>query len=151
MSQVAKDKSGDAPRRKGRQSARQSRHRKGLVVQLPHLSTLDLRTRAARVVFELRDELIADLGGQDNLSAMEMQLVDRAALTGAQLESMTAGWLKGKPFDVSDYSTLANVQSRALSALGLKKRLKTVTSRLDQHLARKRDEKVEKVAKEMFA
>ena len=59
-------------------------------VRLKTLADLDRRTTAARVVFELRDSLAADLGGKANLSVMKLELIDNVACLGAMLKDTAA-------------------------------------------------------------
>ncbi|TIW47958.1 MAG: hypothetical protein E5V71_02900, partial [Mesorhizobium sp.] len=66
-------------------------------VRLKTLDDLDRRTTAARVVFELRDNLAADLGGKANLSVMKLELIDNVACLGAMLKDAAASYITGQP------------------------------------------------------
>ncbi|TIM06648.1 hypothetical protein [Mesorhizobium sp.] len=72
-------------------------------VRLKTLADLDRRTTAARVVFELRDSLAADLGGKPNLSVMKLELIDNVACLGAMLKDAAANYLEGEPIDINEF------------------------------------------------
>jgi hypothetical protein len=73
----------------------------------------------------------ADLGGGDQLSTGERQIVQRAALTGALAEDLEARWLAGEEIDPALYATLGNAQRRLFEALGLSRRPRDVSARRD--------------------
>jgi hypothetical protein len=91
-------------------------------VRLLTLGCLDGRTNAAKAARALIADLESDLGGADRLSAAERALVVRAAVAGAMVEHMEATWLSGGDYDVLTYTTLAKLQLRLLTALGLRPR-----------------------------
>jgi hypothetical protein len=126
--------------------ARERRHRKGLKIQLPQLSALDRRTRAFQLVLEARGRLLSDLGGEAVLSAMQIQLIDRAAVLAVVLEAAEAEWLQGKSFDLSAYVTGANALNRLLGALGLKRVARDVTPGFRDLIARRSHEKATEAA-----
>ena len=71
---------------------RQTRTRQGKA-RLLTLDALDSRTAAAKAARHLIDTLTADMGGDDQLSAGERQLVQRAAMTvRSSPTSRRAGW-----------------------------------------------------------
>lgn len=106
-------------------------------LRLLTLADLDSRTRAARQARELMDSIETDLGGSERLSAAERQIVQRAAVTGALLESMEAHWLSGDGIDLQAYLPAANAQRRLLESLGLQRRTKDVTPSLSEYLSRR--------------
>jgi hypothetical protein len=61
-----------------------------LKTKLATLAQLDGRTVAARQARDMMADIEADLGGRDQLSTGELQLIQRAAITGAILEDMEA-------------------------------------------------------------
>ncbi|MCF6099827.1 hypothetical protein [Mesorhizobium muleiense] len=108
----------------------------GQKVRLKTLDDLDRRTTAARVVFELRDSLAADLGGKPNLSVMKLELIDNVACLGAMLKDAAANYLEGKPIDINEFMSLTNAQRRLLADLGLERRaLKDITPSLRDYAA----------------
>jgi hypothetical protein len=92
------------------------------------LDHLDGRTSSARAARDLMADIESDLGGADMISAAERQIIQRAAITGAILESMEAEWLAGGQIDMAVYVPLANLQRRHLEAVGLKRAPRDVTS-----------------------
>ena len=110
--------------------------------RLLSLNDLDGRTNAAKSARALIADLESDLGGSDQLSAAERELVRRSALAGAMLQDMEVKWLSGLGIEVAAYTTLANSQSRMLNMLGLRRRAKDVTPPdLKTYLARNDSEK----------
>jgi hypothetical protein len=95
---------------------RRSRTRKGKA-RLLTLASLDLRTAAAQTAHALIASLVNDLGGSDRLSAGELQLVTRAALTGAIVGDFEARWVAGQQVALGDYLAAVNVQRRVLTTL----------------------------------
>ena len=113
----------------------------GRKVRLRTLADLDRRTNAAKATFDLRDRLVADLGGSDHLTAMHMEIIDNVAVMGAMLKDAAAGYLTGEPTDIAEYTTLANAQRRLLADLGLERRSRDITPSLGEYLATKAAEK----------
>jgi hypothetical protein len=102
------------------------RSRRGAKTRLRSLADLDGRTAAYRRTCELISAVEADLGGADQLSTGERQIIQRAALTGALAEDLEARWLDGEDIDPALYATLGNAQRRLLEALGLQRRARLV-------------------------
>ena len=107
-------------------------------VRLLCLADLDGRTRSAQLVGRTIDALVADLGGDDALSAAEHLIVRRAAIAGAMSEDLAARWLTGDPVDPAIFATLANVERRQLETVGIKRRARNVTPSLTDYLAQRR-------------
>jgi hypothetical protein len=106
--------------------------------RLLSLADIDQRTTAYRRTSELIGALEADLGGADQLSVAERQLIRHAAVTGALLEDQAARWLAGEAIDPALYATLGNHQRRLFETVGLKRVARDVTSTLHGYLASKR-------------
>lgn len=96
-------------------------------VKLLTLDELDGRTTAAKRVRETRAEVIADLGGEANLSTMERIAVDNVAMLDAMLKDASARWLMGEALDVSVIATLQNTFNRTATAIGWQRRARDVT------------------------
>src|SRR5262245_29003868 len=95
---------------------------------------IDRRTASYRETRRLIGAIANDLGGYDELSTGEQQLVQRAAVLGAILVDMEAQWLRGeRPFDMLGYCTVINAQRRIFEAVGLRRRARDVTT-LTQYL-----------------
>jgi hypothetical protein len=108
-------------------------------VRLLTLKDLDRRTRAYQRVKETRAEVIADLGGEDQLSTFERIAADNVAMLDAMLKDVSARWLQGEAIDVADIATLQNTFNRTAAALGWQRRSRDVTPSLDAYLRAKDD------------
>jgi len=95
--------------------------------RLRTLADVDRRTRAGQAAFRLRDDLAADLGGWDCLSAMQRELVENTAVLGAMLKDASACYLSGDPVDLAEFMALTNAQRRLLSDLGLERKQRDVS------------------------
>jgi hypothetical protein len=112
---------------------RRSRTRKGKA-RLLTLDYLDMRTAAAQTARNLIASLITSLGGEDQLSAGQRQLVTRAALIGAIIADFEARWVAGQDVALAEYFAAVNVQRRCLTALGLERRARDVSPTLSDIL-----------------
>jgi hypothetical protein len=99
------------------------------------LADLDCRTAAYRETTRLIAEIEADLGGADQLSTGERQLVQRAGVMGALLSDIETRWIRGEPVDPAAYCTTVNAQRRVLETIGLHRRPKDVVPDLRTYLA----------------
>lgn len=104
-------------------------------VRLLTLDDLDGRTRAAQRVRETRAEVIADLGGEGNLSTLERIAVDNVALLDAMLKDASARWLLGEALDVATIATLQNTFNRTAGAIGWERRQRDVTPDVRGYMA----------------
>ncbi len=75
-------------------------------VKLRGLAAIDMRTVAAREMLAFRDELVAALGGDTELSPQRRKLVDLATRASLYLDHLDA-WLAGQ-------QTLVNRRSRSV-------------------------------------
>ncbi len=91
-------------------------------VQLRGLAAIDMRTVAAREMLAFRDELIAALGGDTEVSPQQRKLVDLAARASLYLDHLDA-WLAGQ-------QTLVNRRSRSVLPVLLQRQS------IAEHLAR---------------
>jgi hypothetical protein len=103
--------------------------------RLLSLHGLDKRTPAYLETKKLIGEIEADLGGADQLSAAERQIVQHAALLGAMLVDMEVRYLAGQAIDTSEYGFLIGVQQRLFQVLGVQRRQRDVTPSIDEYLA----------------
>ena len=104
--------------------------------QLLSLDDLDHRSRSARLANQLVADLVADMGGEDNINAAQYEIIRRAALLGAVCGDIEATWLTTKDGDLSLLGTLADRQRRMLESLGLHhaRKPRDVTPSLKQYL-----------------
>lgn len=91
-------------------------------VALRGLAAIDMRTVAAREMLAFRDELIAALGGDTEVSPQQRKLVDLAARASLYLDHLDA-WLAGQ-------QTLVNRRSRSVLPVLLQRQS------IAEHLAR---------------
>jgi hypothetical protein len=106
--------------------------------RLKTLDHLDHRTIASKRAFELIKAIGRDLTGSDDdtqLTEGTKQLIQRAAILGAMIESNEAAWLGGDAVDLSNYFVALNTQRRILVTLGLERRCRDVSPNLEQYLA----------------
>jgi hypothetical protein len=89
---------------------------------------LDGRTGAARAVRELVASIESDLGGSDQLSAGQRQLVQRAGVLGAFIEDAEVRWASGQPINVAEYLAAINAQRRVLVTIGLERKARDAGS-----------------------
>ena len=87
-----------------------------------------------------------DLGGRENLTEAQLQIVRRCAMLSAQCELMESQAVEGQPLNAVAYGTLTGHLVRALNALGLKRESVDVTPALHQYLETLRAETQDAVA-----
>lgn len=106
--------------------------------------TIDRRTAVGKALAAWRTDLLADLGGIENVSTQELALVEEAVKTKLILDSVDA-WLLSQPTlinkrnrsvlpAVRDRQSLVNTLRGLLGDLGLSRRAKATLS-LGQYLA----------------
>jgi hypothetical protein len=85
---------------------------------------LDGRTRAAQFFDSVRDDVIRDLGGEDQLNAVQRQLVD--AFVGASLvvNDMSTRSMLGESIDVEKLSNAMSTLLRLSRMLGVSLEIK---------------------------
>jgi hypothetical protein len=103
-------------------------------VRLLTLSDLDGRTRAAQYVREMKSEVLSDLGGEEQLSTMEMAAVEHVSVLDAMVKDAAARWLKGEPIEVASIATLVNTFNRTAGVLGWQRRSRDVTPHLNDYI-----------------
>ena len=106
--------------------------------RLLSLHDLDRRTAAYRRTVDLIEAIEGDLGGADQLSTGQRQIVQRIGLMCALSESLEARWLSGEEIDPAIYCAIANAQKRLLELVGLRRVPRDVTPSLTDYL-RSRD------------
>jgi hypothetical protein len=114
---------------------------------------MDQRTTAAKALRAWRAEIVADLGGRENVTTAQLALLDEAVLTKLVLASVNA-WLMAQPSLVSgrNRGVLPAVLHRnqlvatlkgLLETLGLERRARQVPS-LQEYLATKSESPADK-------
>jgi len=105
-------------------------------VKVRGLGAIDRRTAAAQALLAWRRELVADLGGEDSISAQQRALVELAARTRLYVDSLDA-WIMEQPSLVNarkravhpillQRQQLADALARYMTQLGLECRVKEV-------------------------
>jgi hypothetical protein len=106
--------------------------------RLLSLDDLDRRTRAFQVAADAKRAIISDLGGEDQLSTLEMIQAENAAIDAAVLRDLQVRWLRGEGVEAATLATIENVFNRTAAALGTKRRTRDVMPSLDEYTARRR-------------
>jgi hypothetical protein len=102
---------------------------------------LDGRTRAAHLYDLARDEIIKDLGGEDQLNGVQRQLVD--AFVGASLvvQDMSTRAMFGEAIDVERLSNAMSTLLRLSRKLGVSDAVKkNMVPRADEYVAKVQSE-----------
>jgi hypothetical protein len=102
---------------------------------LKTLNQIDGRTFASKRAHQLIRALSLDISPGGDLTESMKQLIQRAAILGALIESSEAQWLAGDAVDLNAYFMAVNSQRRILITLGLDRRTRDVTPPLAQYLA----------------
>jgi hypothetical protein len=114
--------------------------------RLQSLDELDGRLQSATKARSLVTAMENDLGGSDQLTTAQRELVKRSALLGAIAEDFEIRWLKHEPVTpiaTDHYLRAVGVQHRVLQTIGLERRSKTVTPTLEAY-AREVTERAER-------
>jgi hypothetical protein len=115
-------------------SSRPLRSRSRLTNGKDIVTGLDQRSRDYRRFRDILCQIIADLGGADQLSEGQRQLARRCATIAIECERMESQSVAGKKIDLEVYGALTDRLGRAFSRLGLKRVAKDVTPTLGQIL-----------------
>jgi hypothetical protein len=91
---------------------------------------LDGRTRAAKMFMSVETSVIEDLGGEDNISAVQRHLVSAFAGMAVTLEDLNVRVMLGHPIDLNAYATCASTLIRTANKLGVRRVPKDVTPSL---------------------
>jgi hypothetical protein len=73
-------------------------------------------------------EIVSDLGGPDRLSEGQRQIARRCALIAVECERIEGNAVAGMEIDLETYGTLTDRLGRAFQRLGLKRKMRDVTS-----------------------
>jgi hypothetical protein len=87
---------------------------------------LDGRTHAAQKAKLTVSGLISDLGGSEQITVGQHQLVMRAAILSAFIEDIEVRWLAKEPVEEGTWFAAVNSLRRCLVSLGLERRLRQV-------------------------
>jgi len=110
-------------------------------VDVPGLGLVDGRTREARLYGQAVADVVSDLGGDDNVSRAELELVRRAAGLSVLAALAESKLLTGEETDIGELVSVGNAQRRILATLGLQRRSRDVTPDLSDWIKAKEREK----------
>ena len=138
------------PRSKNRTYSRHGHNALKARVKVRGLTAIDKRTAAAQALLAWRRELIADLGGEDAISAQQRALVELAARTRLYVDSLDA-WIMEQRSIVNarkravhpvvlQRQQLADALARYMTQLGLERKAREVRD-LKSYLAEQSREK----------
>jgi hypothetical protein len=102
------------------------RNRRRGKMRLLSRENLDGRTAAARVFDRLVGEITADLGGADQLSAIEKALIQGFAGAAVAVQDVNARMALGQVIEVSDLAQSISAMVRVASRLGEQRRMRDV-------------------------
>jgi hypothetical protein len=91
------------------------------------LDSLDRRTRPYRRYQAINGAVLVDLGGEDQTSEIQRQLVSRFATLALSLEAMEASAIEGSSIDLDLFARGAGHLRRIGEALGMKRTPRDVT------------------------
>ena len=102
------------------------------------LPLADGRSVTARRFRDLYEDIAVDLGGLDQLSEGQKQLIRRAAMLSAESERMEAQAARGEAeFNIDLYGMICDRLGRLFGRLGLERRPRDMTPDLRTYLAAK--------------
>ena len=113
------------------------RHRKQLLLTR---ESLDGRSTAAKLFDRLIGDIESDLGGHDQLSAIELALVEAFAGAAVLASDLNTRLALGQQIDVGSHSTCISAMVRVASRLGIHRRTRDVTPSLSQYLQQQPDD-----------
>jgi hypothetical protein len=106
--------------------AKRRRDKKRIRPQLLTRAELDGRTNAARYFDRLVGAIEADLGGHDQLSTMEVELIEAFAGAAIKMNNLNTRLVLGQAIDLSEHAQAVSAMVRVASRLGLQRRVKDV-------------------------
>jgi hypothetical protein len=112
------------------------RRRRRPAISKPPLFTrdcLDGRTVVGKAFDQLVRDIRSDLGGEGELSRIEISLIEAYASAALLLDQLNAQLLQGQPIDLPQFAQCSTTMVRIASRLGLRRRAKEVLT-LDQYI-----------------
>ena len=114
--------------------------------QLLTRDQLDGRTSAAKVFDRLVTAIEADLGGADQLSAIERNLVQAFAGAAVTLHHLNARLMAGEEINLAQHAQAVSAMVRVASRLGLQRRQKDIGPSLADLIAQDEAEEAARAA-----
>jgi hypothetical protein len=132
-SELSLDRADIAPAQPANGRDKRKRH-VATKAQLLTRDTLDGRTNAAKLFDRLIADIESDLGGRDQLSTIEQQLVVAFAGACVTLEHLNCQLALGQKIDLTQHSSAVGAMVRVASRLGLQRRARDVGPSLGEVL-----------------
>jgi hypothetical protein len=129
------------PRESPRKAPSRRRHRASLPRPFSRRE-IDGRSSAAKLFDQLTGAIEADLGGADQLSAIERNLVQAFAGAAVTLHHLNAQLMAGQEINLAQHAQAVSAMVRVASRLGLQRRQKDVGPSLADILAETEEESV---------
>jgi hypothetical protein len=101
------------------------RHR-AVKPQLLTRGTLDKRSSAFKLFNRLAADIEADLGGRDQLSTIELTLIEAYVGATVTLQHLNTQLALGQPIDLGQHAQAVSAMVRVASRLGLQRRARSV-------------------------
>jgi hypothetical protein len=101
---------------------------------------LDGRTRAARAFDAIASGVISDLGGADQLTTVERELVEAFCGVAVNVRDLNARLLAGEDIDLSEQATAISSMVRLVNHIGVRRRPRDVTPSVAEYVSRLADE-----------
>jgi len=114
--------------------AKRRRQHKATRPQLLTRAQLDGRTSAAKAFDKLVSDIEADLGGRDQLSTIQLALIEAFAGAAVTLQHLNTRLALGEEIDLGQYAQTVSAMVRVASRLGLQRRARDLTPSLSDLL-----------------
>src|SRR5450631_4402322 len=98
------------------------------------IAALDKRTRAFKRYQVIVGAVLADIGGAENVSEIQRQLIAKFATLALQMEAMEAAAIEGNEIDLDLFGRCAGHLRRIAEALGMRRVPREIPT-LEEHLA----------------
>jgi hypothetical protein len=121
---------------------------KGPKARLVSIDQLDRRSKAAQLALKAKNDILADLGGESELSTIERLLCDHASLASPVVADGYARWLAGEQIPLPELATAQNAFLRIAGMLGRGRRSKDITKSIDAYLEEASVREVDQVGTE---
>jgi hypothetical protein len=114
--------------------AKRRRQHKATRPQLLTRAQLDGRTSAAKALDKLVADIEADLGGRDQLSTIQLVLIEAFAGVAVMLQRLNTRLALGEEIDLGQHAQAVSAMVRVASRLGLQRRARDLTPTLSDLL-----------------
>lgn len=110
---------------KANPKAHRNKHSFPVTYKRGFLRTLDQRSKAAKALNRMMGAVVSDLGGAENLSVLQLALVEEVVWTHYRLRELRHRMAKGEDVD-GVYGQLVNTFAGLAAKLGLKRKARDV-------------------------